>query len=52
MLAREQLSVAETALNVGYQPASAFSTAFSRETGRSPKAFMRALCIDVDGHAE
>lgn len=38
-LAREQMSVGETALAVGYQSASAFSTAFSRETGRSPKDF-------------
>ena len=40
MLAREQMSVAETALAVGYQSASGFSTAFSRETGRSPKGFI------------
>jgi AraC-like DNA-binding protein len=40
MLAYEQLTVAETALAVGYQSASAFSTAFSRETGRSPKEFV------------
>jgi AraC-like DNA-binding protein len=52
LLARERLSVAETALAVGYQSASAFSTAFSRETGRSPKAFVSEIRIDVDGHAE
>lgn len=40
MLAREQKSVAETALAVGYESASGFSTAFSRETGRSPKEFI------------
>jgi AraC-like DNA-binding protein len=40
MLAREQLSVGETALAVGYQSASGFSTAFSRETGQSPKDFI------------
>jgi AraC-like DNA-binding protein len=40
MLAREQMSVGETALAVGYQSASAFSTAFSRETGQSPKEFI------------
>jgi len=40
MLAREQVSVQETALAVGYQSASAFSTAFSRETGASPKEFI------------
>jgi hypothetical protein len=37
---------------IGYQSASAFSTAFSSETGRAPKEFMRALCTDVAGHAE
>lgn len=40
LLAREQMSVAETALAVGYQSASGFSTAFSRETGRAPKEFI------------
>lgn len=40
MLAREQMTVAETALAVGYQSASGFSTAFSRETGRSPREFV------------
>lgn len=40
MLAREQMSVGETALAVGYESASGFSTAFSRETGRSPKEFI------------
>lgn len=40
MLAREQMSVAETATAVGYQSASGFSTAFSRETGQSPKEFI------------
>lgn len=42
MLAREQKSVAETAFAVGYESASGFSTAFSRETGRSPKEFIGA----------
>lgn len=40
LLAHEQMSVAETALAVGYDSASGFSTAFSRETGRSPKEFV------------
>ncbi|MGH8047381.1 MAG: AraC family transcriptional regulator [Chthoniobacterales bacterium] len=40
MLARERMSVAETALAVGYESASAFSTAFKRETGQSPKEFI------------
>ncbi|MFC4308121.1 AraC family transcriptional regulator [Steroidobacter flavus] len=43
LLAHEQMSVAETALAVGYQSASAFSTAFSRETGTSPKEFVAAV---------
>jgi len=40
LLSREHMSVAETALAVGYQSASGFSTAFSRETGLSPKEFI------------
>jgi AraC-like DNA-binding protein len=40
MLAREQMSVGETELAVGYESASGFSTAFRRETGRSPKEFI------------
>jgi AraC-like DNA-binding protein len=43
LLVHEQKSVAETALAVGYQSASAFSTAFSRETGSSPKEFLEGL---------
>jgi AraC-like DNA-binding protein len=39
-LVHEELTISETALAVGYQSASAFSTAFSRETGRSPKEFV------------
>lgn len=42
MLAHEQMSVAETALAIGYESASGFSTAFSRETGQSPKEFIAA----------
>lgn len=42
LLAREQMTVAETALAVGYESASGFSTAFSRETGQSPAAFISA----------
>lgn len=42
MLGREQASVGEAALAVGYESASAFSTAFSRETGRSPREFIGA----------
>lgn len=40
MLVHEQMTIAEAAFAVGYQSASAFSTAFSRETGRSPKEFV------------
>lgn len=40
LLAREQKSVGETAFAVGYESASGFSTAFSRETGHSPMAFI------------
>ncbi len=46
MMAHEQKSVAETALAVGYQSASGFSTAFSRETGRAPKEFIRRAFED------
>lgn len=40
LLAREQVSVGEAALAIGYESASGFSTAFSRETGQSPKEFI------------
>lgn len=40
LLTRGQKSVAETAFAVGYESASGFSTAFSRETGRAPKEFI------------
>lgn len=43
MLTHEQMTIAATAFAVGYQSASAFSTAFSRETGRSPKEFVDEL---------
>jgi AraC-like DNA-binding protein len=42
LLAREEKTVAETALAVGYESASGFSTAFSREVGRAPKEFIGA----------
>lgn len=42
MLVREQMSVAETALAIGYESASGFSTAFRRETGQAPKEFIAA----------
>lgn len=40
VLTRGQMTVAETALVVGYESASGFSTAFSRETGQSPTDFI------------
>jgi len=40
LLVHEQMSVGETALAVGYQSATGFSTAFSRETGQAPKEFI------------
>ena len=41
LMAHEQKLVAETALAVGYESSSGFSTAFSREMGVSPKEFIR-----------
>lgn len=41
MLRRERRSLAEVAERVGYQSASAFSTAFTRLTGRTPSEFAR-----------
>ncbi|EEF57719.1 AraC family transcriptional regulator [Pedosphaera parvula] len=41
MLNSGQKTVTETALAVGYESASGFSTAFSRETGQSPKQFIK-----------
>jgi len=40
LLARGDATVGEVALAVGYESASGFSTAFSRETGRAPKEFI------------
>jgi AraC-like DNA-binding protein len=52
LLAREQVSVGEAALAVGYESASGFSTAFSRETGRFPERIHRSLCWrNVSGRA-
>lgn len=42
MLRGERPSLAEVAERVGYQSASAFSTAFTRLTGRAPSEFSRA----------
>ncbi|HEY1120225.1 MAG TPA: AraC family transcriptional regulator, partial [Haloferula sp.] len=40
LLAHGEMNIGETALAVGYESASGFSTAFSRETGESPKQFV------------
>ncbi len=45
LLARGNMTVGETALAVGYESASGFSTAFSRVTGQSPKSFAEARRI-------
>ena len=42
LLRKERPSLADVAERVGYQSASAFSTAFTRLTGRSPSEFARA----------
>lgn len=42
VLRRERVPLAELAEAIGYQSASAFSTAFSRHTGCSPSAFARS----------
>lgn len=42
LLARGNMTVAEVALAVGYESASGFSTAFSREIGQAPKEFTKA----------
>jgi AraC-like DNA-binding protein len=42
MLRGERPALAEVAARVGYQSASAFSTAFTRSTGRTPSDFARA----------
>ena len=48
MLRGERPSLAEIADRVGYQSASAFSTAFTRLTGRSPSEFTRGDKFYVD----
>ncbi|MBX3200254.1 MAG: AraC family transcriptional regulator [Labilithrix sp.] len=44
LLCRERPPLAELAERVGYQSASAFSTAFTRHAGCSPSAFARSGC--------
>ncbi|NUP06302.1 MAG: AraC family transcriptional regulator [Polyangiaceae bacterium] len=43
VLQRERVSLAEVAERIGYQSASAFSTAFSRHAGCSPSEFARSI---------
>lgn len=50
LLSTNQVSVAEAAEAVGYVSASGFSTAFSRETGMSPKAFIKNLNTPIPGN--
>jgi AraC-like DNA-binding protein len=42
ILGRERVPLAELAERIGYQSASAFSTAFARQAGCSPSAFARS----------
>lgn len=42
LLRSERLSIAQVAQRVGYQSATAFTTAFTRVAGRSPSEFVRA----------
>ena len=42
LLRRERPPLAEVAERIGYQSASAFSTAFTRQTGHAPSDFARA----------
>jgi AraC-like DNA-binding protein len=49
VLRRERVPLAEVAEKIGYQSASAFSTAFSRHTGSSPSAFARQPSPDSGG---
>ena len=51
LLRWDQLSVGEIALRIGYQSASAFTTAFTRTTGDSPRAYARAR-LDGSPHSD
>ncbi|WP_256199763.1 helix-turn-helix domain-containing protein [Verrucomicrobium spinosum] len=52
LLSRGELTVGETALAVGYESASGFSIAFSRELGLPPKAYMESGRRGVVGFKE
>jgi len=43
VLRRERTPLAEVAERIGYQSASAFSTAFTRHAGCTPSGFARAM---------
>jgi AraC-like DNA-binding protein len=45
LLKRERVPVAQVAEKIGYQSASAFSTAFTRHAGFPPSAFARSLTV-------
>jgi AraC-like DNA-binding protein len=51
MLRWDRLSVGEIALRIGYQSASAFTTAFTRTTGDSPRGYARAS-VDVSPQSD
>lgn len=47
LLRWDELSVSEIAAHIGYQSASAFSTAFTRTTGESPRAYAQVTASPV-----
>jgi AraC-like DNA-binding protein len=51
LLRRQELSIGAIARQVGYRSASAFSVAFMRSVGVSPKAYARKLVADLPGIA-
>ncbi|KFE71928.1 AraC family transcriptional regulator [Hyalangium minutum] len=51
LLRRERVSLSEVAEMIGYQSASAFSTAFSRHAGCSPSEFARSMRIGSQPHS-
>jgi AraC-like DNA-binding protein len=51
LLRRQELSIGAIARQVGYRSASAFSVAFMRSIGVSPKAYARKVVADLPGIA-
>jgi AraC-like DNA-binding protein len=51
LLRRQELSIGAIARQVGYRSASAFSVAFMRSVGVSPKAYARRVVADLPGIA-